>query len=369
MVLAKLKTRSLLSNRRADCTKYAYDTEGKTIGWKYQDQTRATQAYDAVGQRTKIQDWTGRYTYSFDAVGRTLLASDSFAKRITYAYDAVGQRAKMREPDGGRFTYWYDGVGQITRLLNPFQENTTFTYDVAGRRTMQKLANRVRASYSYDAADRLTTLANVRADGTYVSKYDYAYDNTMNKTRVIEADADRVTWSYDTTYQLTRERRSGANAYDTTYTYDAAQNRRLMIDSGARTTYTCDAVNQLNWFQDNSGRTTFSYDNNGNQTLQIDPTLTRTTNLWDGNNCMVRVIRGSSINSTYLYDSSRRMVESSLQGDVSHFTLDRYDCLIDTDISGATYAAYTNDISMPFNLLCEQRGRVQILPWRFCWVN
>ena len=62
---------------------------------------------------------------------------------------------------------------------------------------MQKLGNRVRASYSYDAADRVTTLANVRPDGTYVSRYDYAYDDTNNKTRVQEADGNRVTWTYD----------------------------------------------------------------------------------------------------------------------------------------------------------------------------
>ena len=38
-----------------------------------------------------------------------------------------------------------------------------------------------------------------------------------------------TTWNYDTTYQLTRERRNGANSYDTTYSYDAAGNR--VIDS------------------------------------------------------------------------------------------------------------------------------------------
>jgi hypothetical protein len=36
-----------------------------------------------------------------------------------------------------------------------------------------------------------------------------------------------VTWSYDNNYQLTRERRSGANAYDITYTYDPVGNRRV----------------------------------------------------------------------------------------------------------------------------------------------
>ncbi|MFO0811630.1 MAG: hypothetical protein U0796_00315 [Gemmatales bacterium] len=399
MVLAKLKSRSLLFNRRADCTKFAYDAngrqvyvmdallrrttygydstgqqtlridgrglrttyfydaEGKTTGWKYQDQTRATQIYDAVGQRTKMQDWTGRYTFSFDAVGRTLLASDSFAKRITYGYDAVGQRVRMREPDGGRFTYWYDGVGQITRLLNPFQENTTFAYDVAGRRTMQKLANRVRASYSYDEADRLSTLANVRADSTYVSRYDYAYDNTMNKTQVIESNGDRVTWSYDTTYQLTRERRSGANAYDTAYTYDASQNRKLMIASGTRTTYIYDVTNQLKWLQDNTGRTSFSYDANGNQLLQLSPVLMRTTYVWDGENRLSQVKRSSTDRNTYTYKSDNlRVSKQESTALICCIIWDGTMCLGEADDTGNTEAYYSYESLILGNVFGQRRA-------------
>jgi hypothetical protein len=33
---------------------------------------------------------------------------------------------------------------------------------------------------------------------------------------------DRTSWTYDALSRLTRERRSGTNAYDLTYTYDPA---------------------------------------------------------------------------------------------------------------------------------------------------
>jgi len=62
-----------------------------------------------------------------------------------------------------------------------------------------------------------------------------------NRLAVAEANGDLATWSYDETYQLTRERRSGANAYDTTYTYDGVGNRLTKVESGAITTYSCDA--------------------------------------------------------------------------------------------------------------------------------
>ena len=51
--------------------------------------------------------------------------------------------------------------------------------------------------------------------------------------------------TYDDTYQLTRERRSGTDSYDVTYTYDPVGNRLVQNDSGTLTTYTYDAANQI----------------------------------------------------------------------------------------------------------------------------
>jgi YD repeat-containing protein len=72
-----------------------------------------------------------------------------------------------------------------------------------------------------------------------------------------------VTWTYDDSYQLTREQRAGATSYDTTFVYDAVGNRTLQVDSGARTTYTYDAANQL--ITENSGTVmTYTFDGDGN---------------------------------------------------------------------------------------------------------
>src|SRR5262245_29278005 len=98
---------------------------------------------------------------------------------------------------------------------------------------------------NYDAAGRrasqLTNLANMKSDGSYISKYDYKYDATGNRTRVVESNGDIVTWTYDNTYQLLTEKRSGANAYANTFTYDSRGNRTLKNESGIRTSYAYDA--------------------------------------------------------------------------------------------------------------------------------
>ena len=62
---------------------------------------------------------------------------------------------------------------------------------------------------------------------------------------MVEVDGSVVTWSYDPTYQLTNEQRSGANSYNITYVYDPVGNRTLLVNSGAPTTYTYNAANQM----------------------------------------------------------------------------------------------------------------------------
>ena len=140
------------------------------------------------------------------------------------------------------------------------------------------------ASYSYDNADRLLTLANITSGGTTLSSFYYALDSVGNRSRVVEADGTRVTWSYDNTYQLKRETRGGAHAYDVTYSYDPAGNRKTMLTGGVTTTYTCDAANQLTSYQDNTGTTSQSFDANGNQRVTTTPAGSRTTYSWDFEN-------------------------------------------------------------------------------------
>src|SRR5438045_717931 len=70
-----------------------------------------------------------------------------------------------------------------------------------------RFANTTRSSYAYDNAGRLLRLANLSATSTTLSSFAYKLDAVGNRTRVVEASGDRVTWSYDATYQLKNERR------------------------------------------------------------------------------------------------------------------------------------------------------------------
>ena len=131
-----------------------------------------------------------------------------------------------------------------------------------------------------------------------------------NRLAVAEANGDLATWSYDETYQLTRERRSGTNAYDTTYTYDGVGNRLTKVESGVITTYSCDAANELLTQEDSSGVTTFTYDANGNTTGEIRPNGDRVTYTWDSENYLTRVELPWGVVNTFTLDGEgkrRRM--------------------------------------------------------------
>ena len=169
----------------------------------------------------------------------------------------------MAQPTGA-FTYVFDQAGPDQHLTNPEGQVTSWSYDAASRVTAQLLANGVRVSNTYDNADRLLLLANLTSTGTTLSSFNYAYNAVGYRTRVMEVDGSVVTWSYDPTYQLTNEQRSGANSYNITYTYDAVGNRTLMVNSAAPTTYTYNAANEMATSQTSAGTTTYTFDGDGN---------------------------------------------------------------------------------------------------------
>ena len=175
-------------------------------------------------------------------------------------------------------------------VQNPFAEFTTFTYDNASRLTQQRLGNSTRATHAYDAADRLMLVQNLKSDNTVLSSFNYQYDKVGNRTSVVESNGDRVTWIYDLTYRLRNEHRSGANAYNTTHTYDSLGNRTVQQQDGALTTYSYDPANQLQTSRDVTGLTTYTYDGTGNLQLTQDPTGGRTTYTWNIDNRLTTLV-------------------------------------------------------------------------------
>jgi RHS repeat-associated protein len=173
---------------------------------------------------------------------------------------------------------------------------------------------------------------------------------------VIEANGDRVTWTYDTIYQLTHEQRSGANSYNITYTYDLTGNRTVMIDGGARTTYSYNAGNQQVTAKAAGGTTSYSYDANGNLAVSVAPGGGRTTTTWDVPNRPTKVLLPAGTRNTFAYDGDGRRVRKEDSSGVLKEVWDLENVLEETDGNDATQAVYTLGLAQFGDLVSQRRG-------------
>lgn len=64
----------------------------------------------------------------------------------------------------------------------------------------------------------------------------YGYDKAGHRTMQTASDGTVTTWTYDATYQLTPEQRSGNDGFDISYVYDGAGNRTLKTEVAGATT-------------------------------------------------------------------------------------------------------------------------------------
>jgi RHS repeat-associated protein len=214
----------------------------------------------------------------------------------------------MREPAGGWFTYTYDGASRQQKVINPYNETTTFVYDGAGKEISHRLGNGMRITYTYDAADRLTVIDQQTSAGVQRGRFTYTYDKVGNRRDVIALDGV-TTWTYDTTYRLTSEHRTGVGSYNVTHTYDPVGNRLVeQTVPNFRTTFTYDGANQLVNRIGPSGATitTYTYDGAGNLTGP-SPTYS-----WNVDNRLTQVQGSETI--TYQYNADRLLTNRTRVG-------------------------------------------------------
>ena len=333
-----------------------FDAIDNPTGKRYPDGSRATFAYNALADRTLMQNSTGRTTFAYDLARRLSSVINPANKRVSYGYDLASQRTLLIEPGSGRFSYAWDAAGRSDYLVDPQGYRTTWVFDAASRVVAQRLGNGVRVSYTHDDADRLLKLVNITSGGTTLSSFAYALDAVGNRTRVVEADGTPVTWIYDNTYQLLRETRSGSHAYDITYSYDPAGNRKTMLTGGVRTTYTADAANQLTSYQDNTGTTNLGFDAAGNQTTQVTPAGSRTTSSWDYENHLTQVVLPLGVPNSFLYDPDGKRLQKQDSSGTTKEVWDMQNVLEETDSNDVTQVIYTLGLAEYGNLISQNRG-------------
>jgi len=174
---------------------------------------------------------------------------------------------------------------------------------------------------------------------------------------VVESSGNRVTWSYDKTYQLRNEQRSGSNSYNVTYTYDPVGNRLVLLNGGVPTTSTYDSANELSTSQAFSvGITTYTSDAAGNLLTSLSPSNQRTTNTWDFENRLTQVALPSAIVDTFTYNGDGQRVQKIDSTGTTNHVWDGQNILLETNGSNIIQVVYTLQPMLYGNLISQWRS-------------
>ena len=305
---------------------------------------------------------TGRTTTTYDADGRLQLVVNPAGLRLTYAYDAASRRKYLIEPEGARFTYVFDADGRTSYVANPQAQRATWSYDAASRVTGIHFANTTRASYF--VRQRQPAAARGQPD---LDQHD-ALELLIRAGRALATACawsnragNRVTWSYDNTYQLKNEQRSGSNTYNITYTYDPVGNRLVLINGGVRTTSTYDAANELTKSQASAGIDDDHLRRERQPAAEPDPSNQRTSYTWDFENRLTQVALPSASPNTFTYNGDGQRVQKQDSTGTTKHVWDGQNILLETDGSNIIQVVYTLQPELYGNLISQRQERDDVV--------
>jgi RHS repeat-associated protein len=294
--------------------------------------TTATNAYNAIGQKTQTSRAGGGTTYSvtqysYDADGRP----DCTAVRMNpAAFGSLPGACSLSSagsygPDRIVKTS-YDAADQLTKTTSAYgtadqADDAASTYTDNGMTGSVTDAEGNKTSYVYDGFDRLSkTLypSTTKGAGTSNSA-DYeqlGYDANSNVTSRRTRANETLTYGFDALNRLTQKSvpasSSGASAYSTYYSYDLlgrAIFARFGSSTGSGVTNIYDALGRLSSTSTDmsgSARTiSYQWDLHNNRTRLTHPDGNYATYTYDGLDRMTGVFEvGGGGLASYTYDDS-----------------------------------------------------------------
>lgn len=314
---------------------FHYDALDRLVDAQYADGQTVQTTYTLTGQRASVTDGRGTTHYEDDAQDRLVRVTAPDGQVLAYSYAADGQRASMTTP-AGTTTYGYDAVRRLVTVTDPQGGTTRYSYSPTGQRTARALPNGVTTTYSYNTRDQLTSLAHLEGSQT-LARYTYTLGATGRRDKVVAADGQAISWSYDAADRLLSEdfkAPNGALLGRSQWSYDATGNRLTETVNTQTSTSQYNALDQLIAVDG----TPYQYDGRGN--LLSDGTATYT---WDAQNRLASAATPTG-STSYTYDADGRRVQQTLDGAVTNSLWDEAspygDVVLESDATGATQASY-----------------------------
>jgi uncharacterized repeat protein (TIGR01451 family) len=231
-------------------TRYTYDALNRRIATTDPLGQTTRQAFDVLGNLTDKTDANGVVThYEYDELNRQAAVIRNYRPgaqpdagtnvRVDYTYNAVGNRTQVQDANGHVTEFQYDALNRVTRKTDPLGNTWQYEYDLAGNMVSRTDGNNQTTTFTYDEVGRLLTINYPEPD----PDVSFTYDDAGQRTQMSDG-LGTTTWSYDDLGRLV----SATDPHDKTvsYTYDASGNRTgLTYPGGKQVAYTYDADNHL----------------------------------------------------------------------------------------------------------------------------
>lgn len=173
-------------------TTYAYTVTGMLEGIRHTGRDFEEEydyRYDVAGNKVQAckrrqgnEADSGTFGYAYDALNRLVEVSRNGQPLRKYAYDAFGNRTVKEDYSGRepvRTTYRYNASNQLVSLMDGEGEQT-YAYDRRGNLATVSRGGRLLRAYTFDAANRMTGALQV-SDGLE-RRVGYTYDAFGNRT-------------------------------------------------------------------------------------------------------------------------------------------------------------------------------------------
>lgn len=325
-------------------TRYAYDEVNNltAVTDALGNVTRYT--YDANNNRTALTNANGRTTaYTFDALNRLTRITDPLGNSTIYSYDPVGNVATVNDANGITNAFTYDFNNRLTRIAYGDGQSVVYTYDANGNRASMVDA-RGMTIYSYDVLDRLVQAVHP------TGSVGYGYDAVGNRTSLTYPDAGVVSYAYDVLDRLSRV--TDREAKVTAYSYDAASNLiRADYPNGTMVTHQYDVANRLTKIEHKRGKqllTSVAYmlDQLGNRLTKTKDGKAIISYGYDALSQLLSAVSPSKVRTDYTYDAVGNRLTTTSSRQVTQFTYDAADRLLQAGKRAFTYDANGNRTSI-----------------------
>ncbi|MCL5097556.1 MAG: hypothetical protein M1608_08520 [Candidatus Omnitrophica bacterium] len=253
------------TNRRGQTVRYSIDAHGQVTHIEFANGSHRDFTYDNHRNLVAAIDETGTNAFAYDAADRLIKATTPSQRSLNYSYDAFGRCTRLATDDGFAIDYSYDAIGRLSTLSDGSGAMiVSYTYDPAGRLAREDKGNGTYTTYEYDLAGQLLHLVHHAHDGSVISRFDYAYDNTGRPTSAATLEG-AWTYAYDAADQLTNAVFTSTNPgsvpnQNLSFVYDSAGNRVQVAANGTIDSYQSDNMDRYI----TAGSSRYSYDADGN---------------------------------------------------------------------------------------------------------